>query len=140
MKIFVPLDGSTNSLQSIDYIKKFLAIDEATTKITLFYVVMYEMYEMANPGFADISGNGKAEKVLDEAEAKIRSFNPNIQVEKVIEVGSSAADKIIEAAEAKNADMIIMGSKGTTNLKRFLLGSVSTRVSQYASCTVVLVR
>lgn len=139
MNIFVPLDGSANSLQSIDYVQKYLAVD-VDSKITLFYVIMYEMYEMANPGFADTSANSKAEKVLDEAEAKIRAFNPDIQIEKVIEVGSSAADKIIEAAETKNADMIVMGSKGITNLKRFLLGSVSTRVSQYASCTVVLVR
>ena len=51
-----------------------------------------------------------------------------------------AGDKIIDIAEGGKYDTIVMGSQGLSNLKRFLLGSVSTRVSQYAPCTVVLVR
>ena len=76
---------------------------------------------------------------LEEAEKKLAAYT-GIGVRKVIEHGSSAADKIVDLAETGKHDAIVMGSQGLSNLKRFLMGSVSTRVSQYAPCTVILVR
>lgn len=47
---------------------------------------------------------------------------------------------IIEAATAKQADLIIMGSHGRTGLKRLILGSVAERVIGQASCPVLVVK
>ena len=85
------------------------------------------------------NGQAKATVVLEEAEKKLAAYE-GIGVRKVIEHGSSAADKIVDLAETGKHDAIVMGSQGLSNLKRFLMGSVSTRVSQYAPCTVILVR
>ena len=49
------------------------------------------------------------------------------------------SEKIIEAAEDHNADLIVVGSKGLTSASRFLLGSVANTVSHHAPCDVLIV-
>ena len=51
-----------------------------------------------------------------------------------------AADAIIDVAEEQRADLIIVGNKGMTGAKRFLLGSVPNRISHHAPCSVLIVR
>jgi nucleotide-binding universal stress UspA family protein len=50
------------------------------------------------------------------------------------------ADAIIDVAEETKADLIVVGNKGMTGAKRFLLGSVPNKVSHHAPCSVVIVR
>ena len=51
-----------------------------------------------------------------------------------------AADAILDVAEEQGTDMIIVGHKGLTGATRFLLGSVSNKVSHHAPCSVLIVR
>jgi nucleotide-binding universal stress UspA family protein len=50
------------------------------------------------------------------------------------------ADAILDVAEEQKADLIIVGNKGMTGAKRFLLGSVPNKVSHHAPCSVLIVR
>jgi nucleotide-binding universal stress UspA family protein len=50
------------------------------------------------------------------------------------------ADAILDVAEEKGADLIIVGNKGMTGARRFLLGSVPNKVSHHAPCNVMIVR
>jgi nucleotide-binding universal stress UspA family protein len=50
------------------------------------------------------------------------------------------AEAILDVAEEQNADLIIVGHKGLTGAKRFLLGSVPERVSHHAPCSVLIIR
>jgi nucleotide-binding universal stress UspA family protein len=50
------------------------------------------------------------------------------------------ADAILDVAEESNADLIVVGNKGMTGAKRFLLGSVPNKVSHHAPCGVFIVR
>jgi nucleotide-binding universal stress UspA family protein len=50
------------------------------------------------------------------------------------------ADAILDVAEEQNADLIIVGNKGMTGAKRFLLGSVPNKVSHHAPCSVMIIR
>jgi len=50
------------------------------------------------------------------------------------------ASKILEAAETLGADMIVVGSRGTHGIERFLLGSVSSKVAAHAKCDVLIAR
>jgi nucleotide-binding universal stress UspA family protein len=50
------------------------------------------------------------------------------------------ADAILDVAEEKNADLIVVGNKGMTGARRFLLGSVPNKVSHHAPCNVMIVR
>lgn len=51
-----------------------------------------------------------------------------------------AADAILAVAEEQGADLIVVGNKGMTGANRFLLGSVPTKVSHHAGCSVLIVR
>ena len=51
-----------------------------------------------------------------------------------------AADAILDVAEEQAADLIVVGNKGMTGAKRFLLGSVPNKVSHHAPCSVLIVR
>jgi nucleotide-binding universal stress UspA family protein len=50
------------------------------------------------------------------------------------------ADAILDVAEEKNAELIVVGNKGMTGAKRFLLGSVPNKVSHHAPCSVMIIR
>jgi nucleotide-binding universal stress UspA family protein len=51
-----------------------------------------------------------------------------------------AADAILDVAEELGADLIVVGNKGMTGAKRFLLGSVPNKVSHHAPCAVMIIR
>jgi nucleotide-binding universal stress UspA family protein len=51
-----------------------------------------------------------------------------------------AADAILDVAEERAADLIIVGNRGTTGTSRFLLGSVPNKISHHAPCAVLIIR
>jgi nucleotide-binding universal stress UspA family protein len=50
------------------------------------------------------------------------------------------ADAILDVAEEEGADLIVVGNKGMTGARRFLLGSVPNKVSHHAPCSVMIIR
>lgn len=76
--------------------------------------------------------------LLEEARAEAESVGVK-EVETFARQGE-AADAIIDVAEEQRADLIVVGNKGMTGAKRFLLGSVPNRVSHHAPCSVLIVR
>lgn len=55
-------------------------------------------------------------------------------------VSGDPADMICEVAEKEKVDLIVVGNKGMTGAKRFLLGSVPNQVSHHAPCNVLIVK
>jgi nucleotide-binding universal stress UspA family protein len=49
------------------------------------------------------------------------------------------AELILQAAALDHTDLIIMGARGLNAAQRFLLGSVSTKVTAHAHCAVLVV-
>jgi nucleotide-binding universal stress UspA family protein len=62
-----------------------------------------------------------------------------VQVQRHARQGDPA-DAILDVAEEHDADLIVVGNKGMTGAKRFLLGSVPNKVSHHAPCSVLIVR
>jgi nucleotide-binding universal stress UspA family protein len=60
----------------------------------------------------------------------------NVSKKKLVE--GHPAEEIIK--EAKENDLIVIGSKGKTGLDRLLLGSVAENVARHASCPVMIVK
>lgn len=50
------------------------------------------------------------------------------------------ADAILDVAEEREADLIVIGNKGMTGASRFLLGSVPNKISHHAPCSVLIIR
>jgi nucleotide-binding universal stress UspA family protein len=75
--------------------------------------------------------------ILAEAEQNVSASG--VQVRTFPRQGE-AADAILDVAEEQGADLIVVGNKGMTGAKRFLLGSVPNKVSHHAPCSVLIIR
>jgi nucleotide-binding universal stress UspA family protein len=84
-----------------------------------------------------VSPRSDVMEVLEEAAEDARVAG--VQAEVFARQGD-AADAIIDIAEEQRCDLIVVGNRGMTGAKRFLLGSVPNRVSHHAPCSVLIVR
>ena len=82
------------------------------------------------------AGRDATERILEDAKA--RAAEGGIQVETHLVVGSAAV-AICKLAEERQADLIVMGSRGHGPLAAALLGSVATHVVRDAHCPVMVV-
>ncbi len=78
-----------------------------------------------------------AESVLARAAGELTS--QGVEVETSAREGD-AAKVILDVAQEQNADLIVVGARGLTGFERFLLGSVSSKLSHHATCSVMIVR
>jgi nucleotide-binding universal stress UspA family protein len=83
-----------------------------------------------------VGDSKEGEQTLAQA---AKSLSNGVKVETRVKSGDPA-DKIIEAAEDESSDLIVVGNKGMTGAKRFLLGSVPNQVSHHAPCHVLIVK
>jgi nucleotide-binding universal stress UspA family protein len=74
---------------------------------------------------------------LESAAADVRAAG--IEVEVFARQGDPA-DAILDVAEERASDLIVVGNQGMTGAKRFLLGSVPNKVSHHAPCSVLIIR
>jgi len=77
------------------------------------------------------------EATLKEAAEEVKAAG--VTVETFAREGDPA-DAILDIAEERGADLIVVGNRGMTGAKRFLLGSVPNKVSHHAPCSVLIIR
>jgi nucleotide-binding universal stress UspA family protein len=84
-----------------------------------------------------VNPRGEVNSTLDQSAERIQGAG--VEVETHAREGDPA-DAILDVAEEKGADLIVVGNKGMTGAKRFLLGSVPNKVSHHAPCSVMIIR
>ena len=142
-RILVPIDGSKCSLNAARYAVK-LAKDE---NAQLFCIHVIEGlpygYVRAPPNVIDQYFKDLQEKAQSWfKEVKDMAKNENVTELKteIFTDVKSIIESIIDYATSKEVDLIVIGTKGRTGLKRFLTGSVANGVVQHAHCSVMIVR
>lgn len=80
--------------------------------------------------------------VLDDAKARLEKAGFAGKADFVEKEGNAAnaAELILSVARKEGADSVVMGSRGLSGITEFLLGSVSTKVTQYAEIPVLVVK
>ena len=127
-KILVAIDGSKQAAMALDYAS--ILANTFKSKITLINVEESKLASLEPEAVEQIG-----EAILSEAATRAK----RIQFEKRLEFGSPA-EKIIEVANQGNYDLIVLGSRGLSSIKRYLLGSVSEDVSMHSRRSVLIVR
>jgi nucleotide-binding universal stress UspA family protein len=84
-------------------------------------------------------------KTLDEANAMLESVAARLREAGVSQVETDAiqgspSSVILEAAEVRKPDLIVMGARGLSTWQGVVLGSVSMAVTQRAECPVLIVK
>lgn len=76
----------------------------------------------------------------DKLEAKVvKAMKEGVEVSHVVAMGN-VSETIIEMAGKEKVDLIVMGSRGLTGMKKIVaLGSVTRNVSEHVRCPVLIV-
>ena len=137
MKLLVPVDGSMASMNAV---KKSIEIAQKYGfTIKLLHVIDLTKI-MGTEAFVDNEllkiMREHSNELLDSIINKL-DFH-DIEVSKDI-LSGEPYEKIIETAKDENFDLIVMGNRGFSKIKRFFLGSVTQRVISEAPCPVLVI-
>ena len=72
--------------------------------------------------------------------AKLETENSGVHDVNVAVLDGDPANRILEYAERESVDCIVIGSRGLSDVKGLLVGSVSHKVSNRARCTCITVK
>jgi nucleotide-binding universal stress UspA family protein len=142
-RIVVGTDGSDTAAEAVRQAIDLAKLAGAQLSIVSAYepVPKRQVEQEQHEAPADVHyGIGPRENVnlvLDAAAATARKEGVEAQTHPA---EADPADAILDVAEETKADLIVVGNKGMTGARRFLLGSVPNKVSHHAPCSVIIVR
>jgi nucleotide-binding universal stress UspA family protein len=141
-RILMVTDGSIYSQSAIEYISQFPFPAEAS--IYVAHVLPPDpIPESIGADIVEVEETIRAEqelegkKVLDKACESLSSSS--IQAECVLLRGD-AATEVINFVKKNSIDLIVCGSRGLSQVRSWLLGSVSRKLVHYADCSVLIVK
>jgi nucleotide-binding universal stress UspA family protein len=137
--IVVGTDGSPNADAAVREATKIAKGRDARLDLVSVYpdVPTYSESISSSAKRQPIDLREVAESVLARAEAEIGADG----VEVVTHArGGEPAHVLLEVADEQDAELIVIGARGLTGFKRFLLGSVSSKLAHHAKCSLLIVR
>ena len=137
-KILVPVDGSPNSVRGLEEAIEFAR--NSNSSITLLHIATLPPVHVIghSKDKAKMSLVKNAKKFLQEAED--RCTNQNVPFTTKIIYGYDPAYDIEQFIKKYKHDMIVIGAKGKSTLKRLFLGSVSSYLVQTSKIPVTVVK
>lgn len=147
-KILVAVDGSKTSLDAAEH--AICQAEKHNSELTALYVVSSDVRYGYLEDDQKVGLTGplkeivmmaveKGEKLLEEVKQKASKTDIHIRTEVIIGY-TSVAKSIVEYAEEHNIDLIVIGTRGMTGIKKMLLGSTASEVVTYAHCPVLIVK
>jgi nucleotide-binding universal stress UspA family protein len=127
-KLLVAVDGSEQADKALEYAIQLCQHFKA--KMTLLHVEQDELFRL-EPKVTKQVG----EQILADAAIKAKDVTYDTRLE-----FGNPARTILKVAKQEDYDLIVLGSRGVSSVKRFLLGSVSADVSMHAQRSVLIVR
>ena len=136
-KILLPVDGSDCSVKAAEYALAFMK-PRGSEAILLYSHKPFPIF-LGEPYFQEVH-----DKIMNHAREMlapfIRLFTDDDRTADVRILEGPPGDTICRVAAIEKCDLIIMGSRGLTDLKGLFLGSVTHRVLHGAPCPVLVVR
>lgn len=133
-KILIAYDGSESAKRALEEAAKLVRDDG-----TLTVVSVAEELPQFGRAAAMLVPEEDEERRHELREAKAMLAERGIAA-KVVERRGDAATMILDEAEKEGVELIVMGTRGLGSGKRWLLGSVSTKVLHHAPSNVLVVR
>ena len=135
-KILVPIDGSIYSEKSLERACDFA--DAFGSGLILIYVVekSIPINLLDRKEYLDILRKFGT-NVLEKANKKLSKKGITA---KIILKEGNIVNEIEKTVKKEKCDLIVVGNKGLGSVSRLLLGSVSNKISQSSSCSVLIVK
>ena len=142
-RVVVAVDGSDESKAVIDYAVHYANREPDAEMLFLHVIAAEERGKVFVEGFG-VELPSVGEKVKQDFEdfikAQVAKSGRTIPKMSVTVIPGIPYDKIVHFAEENNADIIMIGHRGMSNLKRFFLGSVAAKVVAHAPRSVYVHR
>ncbi|HEV2462153.1 MAG TPA: universal stress protein [Ktedonobacterales bacterium] len=139
-KALIAVDGSPTSQAALQFARQMLVGKE--TSVTLLHVIpQHLIYGKGGAAPAEVYDMEKekpaSQALLDDGARSLTEGRVGPHVDTKIMTGDPA-DVILSIAEDTDVDLIVVGSRGLSATQRFLIGSVSTKVTTHAHCAVLV--
>lgn len=135
MKILVPVDGSKASQNAVAEAIRFAKKYDGSIK--LLTIIGNNTVSESSAYYAQFS-----ERLMEDGEILLESIMKmdfgGVPVEKEVKSGL-VYEQILDTADKENIEMIVMGNRGFSKIRRFFIGSVAQRVISEAKCPVLVV-
>jgi nucleotide-binding universal stress UspA family protein len=102
----------------------------------LLFMLLHQIASTFSPQMEEIKKN--AQEFFDKIRHKGGNWDIPLRTELI--ASSSVVGGIIDFAENENIELIVVGTRGRSGLKRLLLGSVASGIVNYAHCPVMIVK
>jgi nucleotide-binding universal stress UspA family protein len=143
-KILVPLDGSDFSFRAANYAINLARLTAGEIICVHAIGGLPYIEYMAPSGLTVPRYIQEVKKQTEEwfSQVKSKAVKQGVKVTTADTIFNlpSVAESIINYAFEQKADLIVIGTRGRSGLKRLLLGSVASAVVSHASCPVLVVR
>jgi nucleotide-binding universal stress UspA family protein len=147
-KILVAIDGSKPSLDASEQAISLAAKYEA--ELIAVHVVSPDvrhgfLEDVITPGLPAslkevvVLTMEKGQKYLDDVKQNASENKVEVRTEVLIGA-SSVVKEIVEYADEHKIDLIVIGTRGISGIKKMLLGSTASGVLSYAHCPVLIVK
>jgi nucleotide-binding universal stress UspA family protein len=142
-RIVVGTDGSETAAEAVRTAVELAKISKAKLEIVSAYepVPQSRLREESEGISGDVSHSinprEDVQLVLDNAAAEAKKAKVDVVTHPR---EGDPADAILDVAEENDADLVMVGNKGMTGARRFLLGSVPNKISHHAPCDVWIVK
>jgi nucleotide-binding universal stress UspA family protein len=134
-QITLATDGSGASAKALEFVRTKFQPDHSTGKGGRVPIHISVLHVMPFLKYPELKEAGR--RLVEQSVRKL--IEAGFTADPVCQLGKPA-EEIMKIASKHHADLIVMGAKGLGAIARFLLGSVSTRVVQHATCSVLVVR
>ena len=136
-KILLAIDGSDDAAEATRYAQELALRDDA--QVFVVHVIASAPIYMGDPWQQEVISHNVAEgeKVTEPVAKQLREAGVDVVVEML---EGSPADGILRVADVRKPDLIVMGSRGHSDLTSLLLGSVSHRVLAHARAPVLITK
>ena len=131
-KILAAVDGSKYADKAVEYAVQLAR--NYSANLALVHVEEDKLVSIGGPQVVDCLGT-VGECILKDAATKAQGLT----FDKMLEYGSPA-EILIKVAKKANVDIIVVGSRGLSSVRRYLLGSVSDDISMHARSSVLIIR
>lgn len=136
--ILLPVDGSPHSMRAAE------AAIEIARHFNSEIILLNCRKALGTMILGEPMFQGNVEKHVEKSEEILAPFiallkDSGVQFSERI-IPGRARDIIPEVAKAEHCDLIVMGKRGTSDIARLVVGSVTNKVLQIAQCPVLVIR
>jgi nucleotide-binding universal stress UspA family protein len=132
-KILLAIDGSDHSREAT-VLTRQMAVELKSE------VVVFHVQEKIPTRAGSLETDIEDADIHDRVAAELKSEGVSARPDGAVAFHGHVANRIIEAAGQHQADVIIMGSRGLTDITSMFLGSVTHKVLHMAECPVLVAR